>query len=382
MLAQPCGATPYCDMLFNIGCFRLRDHSNSWHELKWNGRLNGESNFGRYTMRLCDFMVDHVGEWDLIVCNGNSIDTVYRINKDDTISVTGREQQLVFRHRPGGRNVFMAEMSQSVALQRPPMQAPKYWKDSTKSGSAAHEIVTATAQEKSWIQNLLDGTFKAKATRDRDKSSPLPERYEVVSALRSEHPELWEKYAKRRAEVHQRVKARGKEDFVVPKTNAASSELSERCKHPKFGNPANEQYLMHGSNPTSAMSILGTSFKVDFAGASAGTMFGPGIYLAEASSKADEYARDENTGGAYDGLFAVLICRAVVGRSFVTEKPGDYKDKALTGNFDSVLGDREKAVGTYREFIFFHEGAIYPEYVAFYKRIYKDGEAPLPPAPM
>jgi hypothetical protein len=382
MLAQPAGVgVGYCDLLFNVACFRLRDHSNGMHELRWNGKLNGESNFGRYTMRLCDFMVDHVGEWDLIVCNGNSIDTVFRVGKDDTISVTGREQQLVFRHRPGGRNVFMAAQNPTAALGRPPMQAPRYWKDSTKQGAVGHERIPVTQQEKDWIQQLLDGTFKKKATRDRDKGTPLPERYQVVSAVRSEHPELWEKFAKRRADVLGNVKKRGKEDFTVPKTKAASPGLCERCTHPTIGNPSNEQYLMHGSNPTSAMSILGTSFKIDFAGATAGTMFGPGIYLAEASSKADEYARDENTGGAYDGLFAVLICRAVVGRSFRTEKPGDYKDNVLKSNFDSVLGDREKAVGTYREFIFFHEGAVYPEYVAFYKRIYEDGYVPPPSAP-
>ena len=32
-----------------------------------------------------------------------------------------------------------------------------------------------------------------------------------------------------------------------------------------------------------------------------------------------EYARDENTGGAYDGLFAVLLCRVVVGSSYVLQ---------------------------------------------------------------
>ena len=39
-----------------------------------------------------------------------------------------------------------------------------------------------------------------------------------------------------------------------------------------------------------------------------------------------EYARDENTGGAYDGLFAVLLCRVVVGSSYVVQKPGDYRE--------------------------------------------------------
>jgi len=184
--------------------------------------------------------------------------------------------------------------------------------------------------------------------------------------------------------VMQRCKARtgaAKDDFAMPKTVEACPGLADRCRHPRVGNPTNEAYLMHGSNPTSATSILGTSFKIDFAGATAGTMFGPGIYLAEASSKADEYARDEK-GGAYDGLFAVLVCRAILGRSFRAEKSGDYHAKCTEGDFDSVLGDREKAVGTFREFIFFHEGSVYPEYVAFYRREYKDGEAPSPTAAM
>merc|ERR1719281_2292342 len=101
------------------------------------------------------------------------------------------------------------------------------------------------------------------------------------------------------------MKARGKkkEGFQVPKTKATSPDMCKRNELSTNSNPSNEQYLFHGSNPTSAMSILGTSFKVDLAGKTAGTMFGPGVYLAEASSKSDEYARDDQ-GGDYDGLFA------------------------------------------------------------------------------
>jgi len=124
---------------------------------------------------------------------------------------------------------------------------------------------------------------------------------------------------------------------------------------------------MHGTNPTSAVAILRTDFKIDLAGASAGTMFGPGAYLAEASSKADEYAQDDKDG-AYKGLYAIVVCRAVVGRSYVVEKPGNYAKHVTSGDFHSVLGDREKAVGTFREFIFFHEESIFPEYAVFYRR--------------
>merc|ERR1719203_733271 len=121
----------------------------------------------------------------------------------------------------------------------------------------------------------------------------------------------------------------------------ASTGLAERCSY-QGKNPTCQSFLMHGTNPTSAVSILGTSFKVDFAGKTAGTMFGPGIYLAEASSKADEYARDD-ASGEFAGLFAVLLCRAVVGRPCVVEKPGDYREMVTSKKYDTVVGDREKA---------------------------------------
>eukprot|EP00933_Yihiella_yeosuensis_P033814 TRINITY_DN27448_c0_g1_i1.p1 TRINITY_DN27448_c0_g1~~TRINITY_DN27448_c0_g1_i1.p1 ORF type:complete len:984 (-),score=175.77 TRINITY_DN27448_c0_g1_i1:70-3021(-) len=374
MLCSKAGPQAYCDYLYHCNCFRLKDHGSNWSDHRWDGKLNGESNFGRYTMRLCDFMVDHIGEWDLIVCNGNSVGTPFRIDKDNTVTVTGREQQLIFRYRPGGRNVFMAEQAEVTAIGRPPKQAPNYWQEQAKTGMAGQVIVPATEEEKGWLQELLDKTYKKKATRDR--AVALADRFVVVSALRSEHPALWEKYAIRRGVVHEACK--GKTDnFVSPKTREACQALTLRCSHPTIGNPSNEAYLFHGSNPTSAISILGTSFKVDFAGAAVGTMFGPGVYMAESSSKSDEYARDE-TGGTYEGLFAVLVCRVIVGSSFVVEKPGDYRDKCISGEYHSVVGDREKAVGTYREFIIFDEGSIYPEYVAFYRREYEGGAPPAP----
>ena len=383
MLCQPVGPQPYCDLLLKCGCFRMREANTSWWHQKREGRLIGESNFGRYTMRLCDYMVDHLGEWDLLVCNGNSVTSLCQSGLHNSdMRVNGREQQLVFRHRPGGRKVFMAADVAAAALGRAPCLPPHYWKDSTKDGAEAQQIIAVSDDEKRWIQQVLDGTYKKKVTRDRSGSA-MADRFVVVSALRSEHPGLWDQYAQKRNEVARSMKGRGTVAVVDPKTMQACSALKERCQHPRLGNPGNEAYLLHGSNPTSAISILANSFKVDFAGAAVGTMFGPGIYLAESSSKSDEYARDENTGGAYDGLFAVLLCRVVLGSSYVVEDPGNYADKCSSGEFDSVVGDREKAVGTFREFVVFDAAAVYPEYVAFYRREHGDpatsaGEAPPP----
>jgi len=201
----------------------------------------------------------------------------------------------------------------------------------------------------------------------------------AVQCIRSEQPELWDKFAQRRRVVAESCKGTpgALESFVTPKTMDAAAGLAQRCVHASVGNPANQAYLLHGTNPTSAVAILNSSFTINFAGKSAGTMFGPGVYLAESSTKADEYARDD-VGGEYDGLYAVLVCRAVLGRSFVTEQPGDFTEKVISGEFDHVLGDREKAVGTYREFILFHEASIYPEYAVFYRRE-KDGQILPPP---
>ena len=275
---------------------------------------------------------------------------------------------MVFRHRKGGRGVFMSG-GHVKPLGRPPLEAPAYWTDEgCKQGEVGHKLVPGSAEELSWMQEILDNTFKNKVTRDRKDGQPLADRFVAVQCIRSEHPELWDRYAQRR----QVVSACGHSDFTTPKTMTASDGLAARCTDVSVGNPANQAYLLHGTNPTSAVAILANSFTVDFAGKSAGTMFGPGIYLAESSTKGDEYARDD-AGGEYDGLYALLVCKAVLGKSYVTEQPGDFRDPVLSGDFGHVLGDREKAVGTFREFIFFHAESIYPEYAVFYRRE-KDGK--------
>jgi hypothetical protein len=230
------------------------------------------------------------------------------------------------------------------------------------------------------MQELLDKTFKSKVTRDRKDGAELADRFVAVSSLRSEHPGLWDRYAQRRQQVLESCKNRPGVDseFDVPKTMAIKG-LADRCTHPRLGNPTNQAYLLHGTHPTMAVAILNKSFTIDTAGKSAGTMFGPGIYLAESSTKADEYARHDE-GGDYDDLYALLVVRVVLGRPFVTEKAGNYAGKVTSGEFDHVLGDREKAVGTFREFIMFHEASIYPEYAVFYRR--ERGGVVIKPPPM
>ena len=118
------------------------------------------------------------------------------------------------------------------------------------------------------------------------------------------------------------------------------------------------------------MGIKDAGFKKEFAGSHRGTMWGNGIYFAEASSKADEYAHPEEAG-IYQGCCAMLLCRVALGRTATLLEPdGDAVEAALAGGADAIIGDREKAVGTYREFVVFDNASCYPEYVVIYRRQY------------
>merc|ERR1712050_578970 len=128
-------------------------------------------------------------------------------------------------------------------------------------------------------------------------------------------------------------------------------------------------YLYHGTNPSSAMNILRTGFVLDHAGHTTGMMYGSGVYMAECSSKSDEYSKDDG-GNTYPSLHAILVCRCLVGKPLVVDSAGNHTKTASEQGFDCVCGDRETKVKTYREFIFFDEAQVYPEYAVIYRRQY------------
>lgn len=129
-----------------------------------------------------------------------------------------------------------------------------------------------------------------------------------------------------------------------------------------------ETYLFHGTNPVAADSIARTDFDMSRAGSAVGTMFGPGVYLAENASKSDEYAQEGE--GIFMGQRAMLLCRVCLGKVLRVEEPGDYSRSVESGNYDSVCGDRTRVSGTFREFIVFDSAAVYAEFIILYQRLY------------
>jgi hypothetical protein len=58
------------------------------------------------------------------------------------------------------------------------------------------------------------------------------------------------------------------------------------------------------------------------------------------------------------------------------EEAGDHVTAAKAGGYDCVIGDRERKVGTYREFVLFDERQVLPEYAVICRRQYDKSKVP------
>jgi len=149
---------------------------------------------------------------------------------------------------------------------------------------------------------------------------------------------------------------------------SVQESLAHGLPGPSLEATANEVWLFHGCKPIAAKCITSDDFKLDLAGSSSGTLYGRGIYLAENSTKADEYSHQDA-----GGLYTMLLCRTTLGRLFysaeVAPDPRKCEDACLKGDYHAVLGDRRACRGTFREFVVFDEDQVYPSYIVSYRRV-------------
>lgn len=68
----------------------------------------------------------------------------------------------------------------------------------------------------------------------------------------------------------------------------------------------------------------------------------------------------------------MLICRVTMGDWIYSDSASPDVSAMMPQirkkEKDSILGDRERARGTYREFVIFNREQVYPEYIVIYKR--------------
>lgn len=234
------------------------------------------------------------------------------------------------------------------------------------------------------FQRLLDLTHRKVYTRDR-LGQPVPERLQLLTVSAVTNDESWGHYVARREAVRQELnsdisnfqryevdtQARTTGDEALD-TCGESAEAIAGILAEDFASPlmaeVNEVFLYHGTSASAAEAIKTHDFRINLAGTNAGTLYGRGIYLAENGTKSDEY-----TTPMSDGVRHLLVCRVVLGRVYYTDTkdtdPRACEDACLKGKFNSVLGDRKKCRGTFREFIVFDEEQVYTNYILTYKRV-------------
>lgn len=245
---------------------------------------------------------------------------------------------------------------------------PEYW--SKKSGAQKQpEMDAASVAE---FQQLLDKTYKNAWTRDRGRHNPanpsVPSGFQVLKVVRNENQDNWREYGARRAVLMARVTQHPVVEYPDVKSAAAWREIGG-VKGDRLVPECNEWYLFHGAAPDTAQKICQSDFKISCAGSNTGTLYGKGLYLAESITKADEYAKPNARGN-----YTVLLCRVLGGQVRYTADaepdPEALVYDCIQGDYDCVLGDREKCRGTFREFVCYDSEDVYPEYIIEYKRLY------------
>lgn len=307
-----------------------------------------------------------------------------------------------------GGSVLASELP-TVMLDQVEAQVPPSWKHSDLSTKFC-SLVPVSDMCYEAVQQLVDFTYRNISTGDRGRN-PVPERLKVVNVRRIENSRLWDQYTRMRRLIKDKrshkctplSRLAGGEVLTMREDIVSScATLSAEPMH----RTVNEVFLWHGTAPKAADGIWKNGFDLQLAGSCAGRMYGDGVYFAECSSKSDEYARDDEaapskdggdggggaaTGGGRgdneapppppegtslareEGEFCLLLCRAVLGEVLTLQAGGKLLHETVraaigSGVFESVLGDRQASVGTYREFVLYEEAQIYPAYLVNYVR--------------
>eukprot|EP00929_Paragymnodinium_shiwhaense_P121600 TRINITY_DN93896_c0_g1_i1.p1 TRINITY_DN93896_c0_g1~~TRINITY_DN93896_c0_g1_i1.p1 ORF type:complete len:575 (-),score=108.98 TRINITY_DN93896_c0_g1_i1:148-1872(-) len=247
------------------------------------------------------------------------------------------------------------------------------------------------------LQMLLDTTHKPKDnwTRDRgcalhgrnncdtkctfNHKAPVPTGFQLVRAEKNRNEPMWNTYTMTRSSMKEECETGPLERYKP------LSEFELEGEEP-LDVGMNEWRLLHGTKLDACKGICKNNFRLKMAGSGAtwkdgdkdsGTpLYGYGVYLAENSTKADEYAEEIHGGLPMDeGCHAMLVCRAMGGLCRVVDTnefdTNELRRDILDGPFHSVLGDRvSKLNKPYREIVVYDNSQVFPEYILYYKRIY------------
>jgi len=212
--------------------------------------------------------------------------------------------------------------------------------------------------------------------------------------VRVQNKRLFDDYQRERARIcedAEKVRVAGRE--VVRLEEHAPAWLAPKGFPSAIDSDSNEFWLWHGTSATIKLGdgtehetweiLAKQGFDERVGGDSNGGLYGKGIYLADASSKANQYSTSPicSKPTNADGHHCMLLCRATMGSPFMATGPQQGirrppDNPALPGQpHDSVFAeegvtDNGRGPGSqfHDEYVIFNGKQIYPEFVIWSDR--------------
>ncbi|XP_060083659.1 uncharacterized protein LOC132562897 [Ylistrum balloti] len=245
-------------------------------------------------------------------------------------------------------------------------------------------LVPADEPTRKAVRALVEDTWDEKLVgQGRDAVNLSHRRIKVEKVERIENIDVYNKYATRRLDHFRMLAEEGSkvlkslEDMHVQnKGKIATTPKDGSVLYEDMFPEINEHYFFHGTKSEVVQTVLRQGLDCRMSNEKA--MLGLGIYGAETSTKADQYA--DNKLQRTTGSKKMLLVRMLLGNMFVCKdhNPMKYRrppcrntsclrDNCTSGHgqFDSVVGDGH---WLFREFVVYSADQCYPEYLITYRR--------------
>lgn len=295
------------------------------------------------------------------------------------------------RKRAGTPAPTPDERSESLVASTPPEELEPPAKDVSSTWLAT-------------MNTLLKQTYLGHTSWDRkSKGEELPASFTVIRVDEIQNEIVEKRYNDYKQVLKNSVKSVREDECLskrgpTPRTMQVPELVSRVDKDPCL----NEVFLFHGTDMLGSIGISRDGHDMSRAGKAQGTMLGPGYYMADSSTKADEYTKLEPVKGHVGPVRRMLLERVLLGRPLlIILEPSLLKDfkqkmgklKAARVNLTameawlkkegrhSILrdGENKNPRPTFKEFALFKSEAALPSFIIYYRR---DGEEPvLEPTP-
>ncbi|XP_059159035.1 poly [ADP-ribose] polymerase tankyrase-like [Physella acuta] len=270
-------------------------------------------------------------------------------------------------------------------------ETPPFWRN-INLGLKPKILVDVDRVTKAAIERLVKDTWDPHLVgKGADAGGLTHSNLVVVQVQRIENPRLFTAYNDERKRLLNKLiimgytSARPIENIPKSSGEVATTEYLDEILKKDLFPEINEHYLLHGTKFFRIGSIITQGLDPKYTDSRA--MFGKGVYTAEKSTKADQYADEPEKRRPHKWRNKLILSRMLLGNVFLcSENHKTLKDKdgpKLSGppciecledrcicrstqpRFDSVMGDRS---WRFREFVVYNKNQIYPEYVITYKR--------------